>query len=119
MQHKYQHNKELTEFSRDNRKKQTEAERFLWRHIRGRQLSGLKFRRQFPIGIYILDFYCPEKKVAIELDGSQHIQNKEYDEKRSFILQKYGIEMLRFWDNEVFQDIEGVKISILNKAGLL
>lgn len=116
MQLKYKHNKELTKFSRINRKNQTDAEKFLWYHLRNNQLAGLKFRRQYPIGTYILDFYCPEKNLAVELDGSQHTENTDYDQRRADFLKKNYIEILRFWDNEVLKNIDGVKLRILERV---
>lgn len=95
--------------------KQTDAEKLIWFHLRKRQVAGFKFRRQYPIDNYILDFYCHERKIAIELDGSQHMQNREYDEKRNRGLQKYGIQIIRFWDNEVLQNIDSVLQVIYEK----
>lgn len=117
MDYKYQHNKELTNFSRNNRKNQTDAEKLLWYYLKNKQLAGYKFRRQYPIHRYILDFYCLEKKLAIELDGSQHLikTNKQYDKRRDTTLQTYGIEVLRFWDNDVLKNIDGVLERILKK----
>jgi very-short-patch-repair endonuclease len=85
----------------------------MWQHLRNRQLGGFKFRRQYPIDNFILDFYCLEKKIAIELDGSQHITNKASDDERNKVLQKHGIIVLRFWDNEVMPDINVVLETIL------
>ncbi len=118
MNYLYQHNKKLTNFSRNNRKKQTDVEILLWQKLRNRQLAGYKFHRQYPVDNYILDFYCLEKKLAIELDGSQHVVQKQYDEKRTADLQKYGIEIMRFWDNEALQNIEGVLERIVEKLAL-
>lgn len=111
--YQYQQNKELTTFSRINRKKQTDAEKLLWYRLKGKQLAGFKFRRQCPIGSYILDFYCAEKKIAVELDGSQHMQSSVYDDQRKIYLQNYGIQIVRFWDNDVLKNIEGVLSQIL------
>ena len=108
MKYRYLHNKKHTNYSRSNRKEQTDAEKLLWFHLRRKQILGMKFRRQYPVDNYILDFYCHEKRIAIELDGSQHLQNREYDEKRTRLLQKYDIQTIRFWDNEVLQNIEGI-----------
>ena len=83
MSYKYKYNRTLLRFSYENRKEQTEAEKLLWFHLRGRRLNGYKFRRQYPIQNYIFDFYCIEKKLAVELDGGQHIQNKLSDAKRT------------------------------------
>ena len=115
MRYQYHHNQYLTTFSRTNRKKQTDAEKLLWFRLRNKQLAGYKFRRQYPVQNYILDFYCVEKRLAVELDGSQHMNNKIYDEKRDTVLQKYGIETVRFWDNDVLQKIEAVVSQIAEK----
>lgn len=91
------------------RKNQTDAENKLWSMLRNRQLQGVKFRRQFSIDRYILDFYCPEYKLAIEADGGQHYYNgKKRDEIRSKILSTYEIEILRFSDLDILNNIEGV-----------
>lgn len=102
------YNKESTSKARALRKQQTDTERFLWSRLRGKQLAGHKFYRQYPIGKYIVDFYCPAKKLAIELDGSQHMQQMNYDKIRSQYLQEQQIITLRFWDNEVLKNINGV-----------
>jgi adenine-specific DNA-methyltransferase len=94
---------------RDN---MSEAEQVLWHHLRGRQIQGLKFRRQHPFGDYILDFVCLENKLVIEVDGGQHGQQAGYDENRTRILQAAGFRVLRFWDNEVLKEIESVKEKI-------
>jgi len=100
----------LLERRRELRRNQTEAEKLVWRHIRNRQLHGLKFFRQYSLGVYILDFYCPERKVAIEIDGGHHALdgNREYDAARSQFLQSHGIHVLRFWNSEVVTNIYGV-----------
>jgi very-short-patch-repair endonuclease len=86
----------------------TDAENYLWRHIRFRQISGHKFRRQRPIGPYIVDFVCLEKKLVIELDGGQHNENQASDVKRDTWLRSEGYEILRFWNNDVLKNIDGV-----------
>jgi len=88
----------------------TPQEVILWSRLRNSQL-GFKFRRRSGIGNYILDFYCPEKKLAIEIDGSQHIDS-ESDEKRTRFLSASGIRVLRFWNNEANTNIEGVILKI-------
>lgn len=92
------------------RKNQTEAEKVFWSHVRNRQFHGMRFLRQYSIGPYILDFYCPEIKTAIELDGGQHNNPKEklYDAVRSEYLKAQGINVLRFWDHDVLLDMRGV-----------
>jgi very-short-patch-repair endonuclease len=79
----YQYNKELKLRSRTLRRSQTESEKLLWYKIRSRQIGGYKFYRQFSYGSYIVDFYCPEKKLIIELDGSQHLQKTDYEKRRT------------------------------------
>lgn len=90
------------------RKRPTEAERFLWRRLRGRQVHGFKFRRQFPIGEFVLDFVCLERKLAVELDGGQHAFQVEYDADRSTWLQEQGFQVLRFWNSQVFRETDAV-----------
>lgn len=114
MPYQYKYNKSLVNFSKINRKIQTEAEKTLWFHLKGRQLQGYKFRRQYPIGNFILDFYCVEKKLAIELDGSQHIEQESYDKRRKEYLERFGIRILRFWDNDVLKQTKIVLEKILS-----
>ncbi len=99
------------------RRNQTDAERKLWNAIRGRQLLNLRFLRQFSVGNYILDFYCPEKKLAIELDGGQHADelHKKLDLDRTRYLNEQGIKVIRFWNNDVLNNIVGVGESIINE----
>jgi len=94
------------------RKNMTEAEKALWAVLRGRQLSGFKFRRQHPFGYYILDFVCLESKLVVEVDGGQHGERIDYDEIRSGQLQSAGFKVLRFWNNEVLQSMDAVKEQI-------
>ncbi|MGO4221835.1 endonuclease domain-containing protein [Lysobacter sp. TAF61] len=92
----------------------TDAERHLWRYLRNRQLQGCKFRRQHPFGDYILDFACLERRLAIELDGAQHTDKAAYDRVRTRRLEQAGFVVLRFWNNEVFENAEGVVEVILD-----
>lgn len=92
------------------RRNATPQEVILWSRLRMSQL-GFKFRRQTSIGNYILDFYCPERRLAIEVDGSQHIDSPS-DEERTNFLNAHGIQMLRFWNNEVNINLEGVLLKI-------
>ena len=92
----------------------TDTEKCLWKYLRGRQLEGIKFRRQHPIGKYIVDFVNLERKIIIELDGGQHLENKK-DKLRDRWLKEQGYEVLRFWNNEVLTNIEGVMESIRKK----
>ncbi|HEY7553575.1 MAG TPA: endonuclease domain-containing protein [Candidatus Binatia bacterium] len=87
----------------------TEAERLLWRHLRLWQLSGYKFRRQQPIGNYIVDFACLEKRLVVELDGGQHAEQSSYDIKRDEWLRGAGFRVLRFWNHDVLKNPLSVK----------
>lgn len=104
------YNNKHKSFARRLRKDQTDAEKFLWSKLKSRQLNGYKFRRQQPIDNYIVDFYCHEKKLVIELDGSQHIKpnNQKYDLMRTAKLNDLGITVLRFNDNDIFENLNGV-----------
>ncbi len=99
--------------ARDLRKDLTKAEQALWKHLRMRQLGGYKFRRQKPIGAYILDFVSFEKRLIIEVDGGQHSQQVDYDAERTTWLEAQGYRVLRFWNNQVLEEVEGVKAVIL------
>ena len=100
------------QLARALRKRMTDAERLLWRHLRNRELGGWKFRRQYPVGPFIVDFICVEKNVVIEVDGGQHAENEEQDIQRSAYLNKMGYRVIRFWNNEVLQEIEAVLTAI-------
>ncbi|GET27614.1 endonuclease domain-containing protein [Prolixibacter sp. NT017] len=92
------------------RKEMTDAEKMLWQHLRNRKMKGLKFRRQHPVHIFILDFYCHERKLAIEVDGGVHkaTEQKERDENRTYELEHIGISVLRFTNEEVEKHINEV-----------
>jgi len=102
------------ELVRHLRRNMTDAERLLWRHLRLKQMGEFKFRRQHPVGRYILDFACLEAGVAIELDGGQHLEQEGYDAERDAWLVRHGFRVLRFWNHEVIQETENVKMSIWN-----
>jgi very-short-patch-repair endonuclease len=104
-----------TDLCREQRKSPTEAEFMLWEHLRNRNLGGYKFRRQHPIGGYILDFYCAEAKIGIELDGAVHqdLEQKKYDIQRSTALSELGVEVIRFWNSEVTGNCDNVLNQIL------
>lgn len=99
------------------RRDQTEAERRLWERLSDRQLCAAKFRRQHPIGRFIVDFCCLEHGLIIELDGGQHASQTEADERRSAFLARRGYRLLRFWNNEVIEDIEAVLQQIEHALG--
>jgi very-short-patch-repair endonuclease len=90
------------------RKRPTDAEQLLWRHLRMKQMEGLKFRRQQPIDNYIVDFICFENRIIIEVDGGQHADKNNKDKERDFYLQQFGFKVLRFWNNEVLQNTNEV-----------
>jgi very-short-patch-repair endonuclease len=94
--------------ARNLRNAPTDAERQLWQRLRARQLESCKFRRQHPFGDYILDFACLERNVIVELDGSQHMDATDYDSRRTQVLVEAGFIVLRFWNNDVFANIEDV-----------
>ena len=89
------------------RHKETKEEKLLWEKLR-RKSVGYKFSRQYSVGPYILDFYCPQARLAIELDGAQHLENKEYDRERDGYLSGNDIEVLRFWNREINVNINEV-----------
>ena len=101
---------DLLAFARELRQNETDAERLLWRLLRNRSLAGAKFRRQHPFPPYVLDFYCHELKLAIELDGGQHNlpEGRLHDKVRTAKLAEHGIRVLRFWNHEVLRDTESV-----------
>ena len=94
--------------ARELRVQATDAERLLWHHLRGRRLRGFKFRRQFVIEPYIVDFLCLEAMIIIEADGGQHADQREYDDRRSAVLASMGYSVMRFWNNEILDEIGAV-----------
>ena len=100
-------------FARRLRIDSTEAERLLWQRLRNRQLGGNKFRRQVTIGPFIVDFACIDACLIVEIDGGQH--SEERDAARTAFLQSKGYRVIRFWNNEVLENIDGVLQSILMK----
>ena len=106
-----------TERSRRLRRDSTDAEMKLWLAIKDRRVEGLKFRRQHAFGNFVLDFYCPEAKLVVEVDGGQHAElTAERDAWRTEQLEKQGLMVLRFWNNEVMQNLEGVAARIIAVA---
>jgi very-short-patch-repair endonuclease len=95
------------------RQDQTEAEAKLWSYLRAHRLENVGFRRQHAIGNYIVDFCAPRRKLIIELDGSQHLEQQEYDTERTKFLEQRGYKVLRFWNDEVLNDIDLVLQVIL------
>ena len=90
----------------------TPAERKLWAYLRNNQINGVSFRRQHAIGKYIPDFCAVQEKIIIELDGSQHIEQEAYDTERTKYLESQGYQVIRFWNNEVLNNLDGVILAI-------
>jgi very-short-patch-repair endonuclease len=109
---------DILEAARILRKNMTIPEKLLWEKLKGKQLYGLRFRRQHPIDMFIADFYCHEVRLVVEIDGEIHNQQEEYDDARSAEMGKFGIKIIRFNNSEVENDIvkviTGIK-SIVNK----
>ncbi|PKA69220.1 adenine-specific DNA-methyltransferase [Pseudomonas baetica] len=108
----------LAQFARQLRVNQTDCEHLLWQKLRSRQIANLKFRRQFPCPPYVLDFYCAELKLAIELDGGQHFETQGliHDQRRTRYLNQKGIEIVRFSNLEVIQQMDDVLEQIIRIA---
>ena len=103
---------DLTPHARSLRRNLTDAERALWRRLRNAQIHGIRFRRQAVIGRYIADFVCFAPRIVIELDGGQHSEQAVYDEARTRWLSDEGFVVLRFWNNEVLSNLDGVVAAI-------
>ncbi len=116
--HKPPLNKEILKRCRESRQEPTAAEERLWAFLKNRQLCGLKFRRQHPLEGYVLDFYCKEANLCVELDGSGHLDpdQEKYDQERTHSLQALGIRVIRFWNNDVFTHIDIVLDEIVKAA---
>lgn len=107
--------RKFTDIARILRKRSTNAEKLLWQKLKSRQLEGYKFRRQQPVGPYIVDFVNFGKRIVIELDGGQHAIKEESDKKRDAWLKTEGFQVLRFWNNEIFKNLESVVGVIRNR----
>jgi very-short-patch-repair endonuclease len=106
-------NAELQHRARSLRNQSTDAERYLWQHLRRSQINGHRFRRQVPIAGFIADFACLESKLVVELDGGQHQQRIHYDKDRDRELEAQGFRVLRFWNDQVFRETEAVLEQIM------
>jgi len=106
-----------TSLARELRQRQTETEKTLWARLRNRQLEGVKFRRQQPIGHYVVDFASCENRIIVEIDGGQHNERgiTEKDEERTVWLKGEGYHILRFWNNEVLKNVDGV-LEVIREA---
>ena len=112
---------DLTLKARELRKNMTKQERLLWSFLRKNQFYGYKFLRQYPMGAYIVDFVCREKKIIIEVDGGQHNQPEdiEYDLKRTEFLNSKGYKVVRFWNNDIDNNIKGVYNILQKEFGII
>lgn len=107
-------NKKILQRCKELRKNSTPQEIIIWSRLRAKRFKGLKFKRQQPIGKYIADFVCLDKKLIVEIDGWQHKEEKQerYDQRRTEFLESLGFKMLRFWNDEVNNNLEGVFLKI-------
>jgi very-short-patch-repair endonuclease len=105
--------KQAVSRARELRGSSTDAERLLWARLRNRQIEGLKFRRQVPLLGFYADFYCESANLVVELDGGQHAVRTDRDQNRTDVLRAAGIQVLRFWNNDVLGNIEGVLAEIV------
>ena len=112
-------NPNLANRAKELRHSETEAEQIIWSWLRAKKLNGVKFRRQEPVGIYVVDFVSFEKKLIIEIDGGQHNleENKATDEVRTQWLKSQGFRVIRFWNNEVSSNLDGVIALIEESLG--
>jgi very-short-patch-repair endonuclease len=106
----------LTLVAKELRRNATDAERLLWRHLKAKQMEGLKFRRQEQIGHFIADFVCYERALIVEADGGQHALEWEKDEERTLWLNAQGFRVLRFWNHEILTNIDGVLETIRSQC---
>jgi very-short-patch-repair endonuclease len=113
-------NQQMTDLSKELRRQGTPAERVLWTKLRNIQLAGVKFRRQQSVGNYVVDFVSFEKKLVIEIDGGQHSEDHiaGRDEKRTAWLESQGFRVIRFWNNEVIENLNGVLLRIQEVIGI-
>lgn len=112
------HNSDNLERAKELRREMTAPEQRLWRILRDRRLAGLKFRRQFPIDVYIADFVCVEEKLVVEVDGMSHVGRFEFDQRREGVLREAGWRVVRVTNDDVLQNLEGVLTMIVSSAGL-
>ncbi len=109
----------MGKLARALRRRSTEAEKLLWSRLRGRRFDGIKFKRQVPIANYVVDFAALDLKFIIELDGGQHALRADQDENRTRILHEWGYHVIRFWNNDVLGNIDGVLEAILQELQLV
>ena len=105
-----------TDLARKLRNNATDAERLLWKYLKGSQLAGPKFSRQMPIAGYICDFVCRSQRLVVELDGSQHVDAADYDAVRTARIVEQGYRVIRFWNNDLYANLEGVLTTMVGAA---
>ena len=110
---RFSRTKEMTARARSLRANMTDAESRLWRNLRRDQLNGFSFRKQHPIGPYTVDFYCSRLRLAVEVDGGQHAERKQADDHRTEWLATKGLTVVRYWNNDVLSNLEGVLRDLL------
>jgi very-short-patch-repair endonuclease len=108
----------IVERARKLRREATVPERLLWSVLRARRLAGLKFRRQYPIGPYIVDFYCQDARLVVEVDGMSHEDKQEQDAQREMYLREQGLRVFRVTNSDVNEDLEAVARAIVREAGI-
>ena len=104
----YKAKPEIFDTARILRKNMTNSEKLLWERLKGKQICGLRFRRQHPIDMFIVDFYCHEVRLVLEIDGEIHNMQKEYDGARTAEIERYGVKVMRFKNVEIERDIDNV-----------
>ncbi len=109
---------EIKARARELRKQAIPAEKVLWEQLRNRRLKGIKFRRQHPLGTYIVDFYCPAHRLVVEIDGEFHRYQADQDQARTQEFEDYGFRVIRFWNHEVEQNLDAVLNSISKACDL-
>ena len=109
-------NPHLKAHARELRQNLTPAERILWSALRGRRFVGYKFRRQQVMGEYILDFYCANTMLSLEIDGETHLGKEQHDERRTRWIEQQGIKVLRLWNTQVYDELEAVLEAIFREC---
>ena len=109
---------EIKARARELRKQTTPAEKILWEHLQNRRLKGIKFRRQHPLGTYIVDFFCPAHRLVLEIDGEFHRYQADQDQARTQEFEDYGFRVIRFWNHKVEQHLDTVLDSITEACDL-
>ena len=105
-----------TKSARELRNNPTDAERHFWHELKRRRIAGVKFRRQQPIGPFIVDFVCFERRLIVEVDGGQHAEQRQQDEQRTRWLEAQGYRVMRFWNNDVLANTEAVAQAVLDEV---